>query len=96
MTHSGRGIKGIFGEHQNVQMSSTREPGASVESYFSFFGFVLMSPSTVMSEKSILNLLSSAAILCVEEAREKLQDTWRGYILALDIERTIARLGVKQ
>ena len=31
--------------------------------YCSFLGLVLMSPSTVMSEKSILNLLSSVAIL---------------------------------
>lgn len=31
--------------------------------YCSFLGLVLMSPSTVMSEKSILNLLSRVAIL---------------------------------
>lgn len=35
--------------------------------HFSFLGLVFMSPSTVMSEKSILNLLSRVAILWREE-----------------------------
>lgn len=33
------------------------------ETYFSFFGLVLISPRTIISEKSIRNLLSKVAIL---------------------------------
>lgn len=37
--------------------------GFFFETYFSIFGFILISPRTMMSEKSIRNLLSKVAIL---------------------------------
>ena len=40
-----------------------REKGFLQQSHLSFFGLVLMSPRTVMSEKSIRNLLRRVAML---------------------------------
>lgn len=55
--------------------------------YFSFFGLVLMSPRTMISEKSIRNLLSKVAILWEEEERQ----TWKGCSQAFSIPAYMGR-----
>lgn len=46
-----------------IHFSKLKELRLHQKSYLCFLGLVLMSPRTLMSEKSILNLLSSVAIL---------------------------------
>lgn len=53
---------------ENFSLKRTRK------TYCSFLGLVFMSPRTVMSEKSILNLLSRVAILQRQSKNKKLWD----------------------